>query len=195
MCRTENDRNTHFEVLWVNDGSTDHTQALLEQIKRVETGSTIAHMVIEFSRNYGHEAAMIAGIDHASGEAVICMDADGQHPPAKIREMLRAFREGHEIILLERDSRADGGWLRRRLSGHFYHLMNRMSTVKLKSNSTDFFLISNQVAQILREHFRESNRFIRGYVQSVGFTTTVLSFTHPSESLGKPITLSAACSG
>jgi dolichol-phosphate mannosyltransferase len=174
-----------FEVLWVNDGSSDNTQLMLEKIKGVNDTEKTRNIVIELSKNYGHEAAMIAGIDHAQGDVIICMDADGQHPPVKVIEMLEAFRNGNDVVLLERISREGVNPLKNKLSEWFYHVLNRLSSFKLKPNSTDFFLISNKVSNILKEHFRESNRFIRGYIQSVGFTSTTIQFDAPMRDFGE----------
>jgi len=174
-----------FEIIWVNDGSSDNTQTILEKIKNEGDTDKILNIVIEFSKNYGHEAAMIAGIDHAQGDAIICMDADGQHPPSKIREILDSFRNGYEVVLLERVTRGDGSLFKNTLSRLFYSILNKLSSFHLKPNSTDFFLISKKVATILKENFRENNRFVRGYIQFVGFTRTTLTFDAPMREYGE----------
>lgn len=168
-----------FEVIWVNDGSKDKTQALIDKKIIPFPENNITHCAIEFSKNFGHEAAMIAGIDHAKGEAIICMDSDGQHPPSAIAKMIAAFYAGNDSILMERIQREDGGLFKKWLSSTFYRTMNKLSTVKLKSNATDFFLISRQIADNLKINYREQNRFIRGYIQSLGFTIKVLPFKAP----------------
>ncbi|WP_423128785.1 glycosyltransferase family 2 protein [Gaoshiqia sp. Z1-71] len=174
-----------FEVIWVNDGSTDQTQNRIEKLTTSHPGQNISHCSIEFSKNFGHESAMIAGIDHAKGDAVICMDGDGQHPPAEIENMLHAYQAGSDFVLMECIQREDNGLVKKLLSASFYKLINRLSTIKLRNNATDFFLISRQVADILKTCYREQNRFIRGFIQSIGFSSVVLPFHAPSRLYGK----------
>lgn len=176
--------NTSFELIWVNDGSIDGTQLLIDEIRTSETATNIEHITIQFSRNFGHEAAMIAGIDNASGEAIICMDSDGQHPPELIPLMVDQFNKGNDIVLMERTQRADGGFIKKSLSRLFYRILNSLSTFQFEANSTDFFLISKQVATILRENYRERSRFIRGFIQQVGFAKAVIPFQAPERKHG-----------
>lgn len=174
-----------FEILWVNDGSLDNTQLLIEEIKSQVSKANIEHIVIEFSKNFGHEAAMIAGIDHASGDVIICIDSDGQHPPEKIAEMLSAYDKGSDIVLMERVNREDSGILSKLLSYNFYKLLNALSPYGFQQNSTDFFLVSKQVSNVLRTHFRERNRFIRGFIQNIGFSKTLIKFSAPAREKGQ----------
>ncbi|HPQ35806.1 MAG TPA: glycosyltransferase family 2 protein [Tenuifilaceae bacterium] len=176
---------TEFEVIWVNDGSTDKTQQCIDNIVEKHRQPQIHHVSIEFSRNFGHEAAIIAGIDLAQGEAIICMDSDGQHPPEKISEMLDKFKSGSDIVLAERISRKDGGLLKRKFSRLFYKLINALSSFKFNQNTTDFFLISRQVSTVLKENYRERTRFIRGFIQSVGFSKSVVYFSAPKRIYGE----------
>jgi polyisoprenyl-phosphate glycosyltransferase len=173
-----------FEILWVNDGSTDGTQHVIHQILQEPPTANITHRPIEFSRNFGHEAAIIAGIDHASGDAVICMDSDGQHPPTAIASMLKAYENGSDIVLMERLRRNDNGIVKNLFSNLFYRCINLLSAIRFEHNATDFFLVSAEVADVLRHHFRERNRFIRGFIQSIGFRTTKLPFEAPARMFG-----------
>ena len=175
-----------FELLWVNDGSTDRSQERLSSFKAVKDSNSISHKVLEFSKNFGHEAAMIAGIDHAAGDVVICMDADGQNPPAEIERMLGAFSDGAEIVLMERMKQASSrSYFKRSFSSIFYRLINQLSSIKMRNNSSDFFLISRRVADIFRNAYREKVRFIRGFIQSIGFETTTLTFRPDKRLAGK----------
>lgn len=171
-----------FEIIWVNDGSSDKSQQILD-------GLTIADRVrfvhLEFSKNFGHEAAMIAGIDHASGDLIICMDSDLQHPPAKIPEMLEAFQSGADIVTMSRMHREDNGFLKNAFSKVFYKMMNGLSDYKFEAGASDFFLISGRVADVLRSNFRERNRFLRGYIQIVGFNRTTLEFDAGKRAAGE----------
>ena len=144
------------EILFVNDGSSDNSLAVLHQLR--ERDSRVR--IISFSRNFGHEAAMLAGIDHCSGDAAICMDADLQHPPACIHAMWEKYLEGFEIINMVRTDRDDGGWFRSITSRFFYSITNKMMRAKLEPNASDFFLISRRVIHILQNQYRERTRFI-----------------------------------
>lgn len=171
------------EIVFVNDGSTDNSFELLKSLQN--SYSQVEIKVINFSRNFGHEAAMIAGIDHAAGEAVVCMDADLQHPPALLPEMIACFQRGADIVNMIRERREDNGWLKNKLSAVFYRMINRLSEYRLHENASDFFLISRKVANVLQNNFRERNRFLRGFIQIVGFSNTTLNFVAPKRDLGE----------
>ena len=134
--------------------------------------------VISFSRNFGHEAAMIAGIDHTAGDVIICMDANLQHPLECIAPIMAKFEEGYEVISMVRTSNKSAGAIKNFTSRAFYRVINALSDqVKLEENASDFFAISSRVADVLRTNYREKTRFLRGYVQSVGFRKTTLEYT------------------
>ncbi len=170
-----------YELIFINDGSTDNSTQILDSFCK----SNALVKVIHFSRNFGHEAAMIAGIDHACGDAIICMDADLQHPPHLISDMMNEFIIGNEIITMIRTSNADSGFVKKLLSNAFYSLLNKISDLKFDPNASDFFLISRRVADILRTNYRESNRYIRGIIQSIGFQKKSLYFEAPSRFAGE----------
>lgn len=170
-----------YELLFVNDGSTDNSISILHQFaadnKKVK--------IVDFSRNFGHEAAMIAGIDHAQGDGIICMDADLQHPPASIPQILEKFEEGYDVVSMIRTAREDGGLIKKITSSMFYGVLNLLSPIKFEKDSSDFFAISRTVAQVLRTEYREKVRYLRGYVQSVGFRKTTLPFEAKSRIAGE----------
>ncbi|MEG0687803.1 MAG: glycosyltransferase family 2 protein [Hungatella sp.] len=161
-----------YELLFINDGSGDESLRILYEL--TEADPRVA--LVNFSRNFGHEAAMIAGIDFATGDAIVCMDADLQHPPECIPEILKKLEEGYEVISMVRTKNTSAGWFKNLASSAFYHLINRLSDVKFESNVSDFFAISSSVALVLRDNYREKVRFLRGYVQSVGFRKTTLEY-------------------
>lgn len=161
-----------FEFLFVDDGSTDRSAELLYGFQ--EKDSRIR--VIRFSRNFGHEAAMTAGLDYAQGDVLIFMDADLQHPPACIPAILEKFREGYEVVSMVRTKNEDAGIMKKITSAGYYSVMQHLSSASMEPGASDFFAISREPAQVLRANFRETLRFLRGYVQNIGFKKTVLSY-------------------
>ena len=161
-----------YEIIFVNDGSMDGSRSILFKIAKDDENVTVVH----FSRNFGHEAAMIAGIDHAEGDYLVCMDADLQHPPTLLPEIIRKFEAGFDIINMVRTVNKSAGIIKNITSSAFYKIINRLSDMKLVSNASDFFGISRRVADVLRNSYREKTRFLRGYVQNVGFNTTNIDY-------------------
>ena len=131
--------------------------------------------LISFSRNFWHEAAMIAGIDYSTGDGIICMDADLQHPRnvsrdhRKVQRRLRSYKYGPY-------QNKSAGLVKNITSSGFYWLINHISDVHFEPNASDFFAISRHVAQVLKDNYREKVRFLRGYVQNVGFKKTNIEY-------------------
>lgn len=161
-----------YELIFVNDGSRDDSLLILEEL----AGSDVRVKVLSFSRNFGHEAAMIAGLDYSRGEGIVCMDADLQHPPACLPEIVARFEEGWQVINMVRTKNADAGLIKNITSSAFYRLINAISDVHFEPNASDFFALDREVAQVLKTSYREKVRFLRGYVQNVGFRKTTLSY-------------------
>ncbi len=170
-------------VLLVDDGSTDATPACLDEIQRADP-ERIA--VLRFSRNFGHQAALTAGMDYASGDAVITMDADMQHPPQLIPELLRRWEEGAEIVQTIRRSTADIGWLKTLATRVFYGIINRFSGTRIEPNAADYRLLSRRVLELFRKDLRERDRFLRGLVSWVGFPTSHVEFDAAARFAGQP---------
>lgn len=160
------------EIIFVNDGSTDRTRWIMDELsmrdKRVKC--------IHFSRNFGHEAAMIAGIDKARGDGLICMDADLQHPPSVIPSVIEKFESGVDIVSMVRTGNASAGILKNITSNMFYSFINMISDANLIKNASDFFCISKRAAGVLRVSYRERIRFLRGYVQNIGFKKEIIEY-------------------
>ncbi len=161
-----------YELLFVNDGSCDGSLDILREL----AGRDEKVKVVAFSRNFGHEAAMIAGIDHAKGDAVVCMDADLQHPPECLPDIVRLMEEGYGVVSMVRTRNASAGFVKNITSSGFYKVINTLSDVKFEANASDFFAISRQAADVLRANYREKVRFLRGYVQNIGFKRTTLEY-------------------
>lgn len=170
-----------FEIIFVNDGSVDKSRSIIDTLSSEDDRVKGIH----FSTNFGHEAAMIAGIDHSSGDAIICIDADLQHPVDRIKDMLSEYEEGYEVINMVRESRDDGGFLKNVVSKVFYKFLNKIAPINFEANGTDFFLISKNVAKVLRSEYRERTRFVRGFIQILGFKRTKLGFKASARAAGE----------
>ncbi|MBQ0146536.1 MAG: glycosyltransferase family 2 protein [Lachnospiraceae bacterium] len=170
-----------YELIFVNDGSTDSSMEIIRMLS--ENDSNIR--AISFSRNFGHEAAMLAGIDNACGSYIICMDADLQHPVRFIPEMISSFEKGSDVINMIRTKNHDAGVIKNITSNMFYSMINGMSNSSLEKNASDFFGISGRVADVLRSDYREKVRFIRGYIQNVGFKKDRIEYEADDRAGGK----------
>ena len=167
----------HFRITFVDDGSTDNTAQALRQI----AGQDGRVVVIELSRNFGHQAALTAGLDAACGDFIITMDADGQHPPGLLPRMLQMAEGGCDIVLTQRVEE-NLPWLKRLTSGVFYRMINRLGDTRILPGSADFRLISRPVLEALKR-MPEYHRFLRGMVAWVGYNSVILPYT-PDPRLG-----------
>lgn len=168
-----------FSYLFVDDGSTDESVHLLETL----AGEDSRIGVLELSRNFGKELALTAGLNAVDADAVVIMDADLQHPPAYIPEMIRLWEEGWEIVATKR-IRSEKQPLLRRFGSHvFYWLLNSISPFKMEPNTTDFRLLDRVVVESLRK-FTETNRMVRGLIDWMGYRKTFIEFEAPSRRAG-----------
>jgi glycosyltransferase involved in cell wall biosynthesis len=158
-------------ITYVNDGSTDQSSTLLDGFA-TEPGVRAIHL----SRNFGHEAAMLAGLDECASDYAVFLDADLQHPPGVIPEALALARAGHEVVLMRR-AEPPGRTLRRTGNAIFYRGLAAIASLSLEPDASDFFLVARPVVEVLQREIRERTRFLRGLVQWVGFRRAVLTFT------------------
>ncbi|MCH5266276.1 MAG: glycosyltransferase family 2 protein [Lachnospiraceae bacterium] len=161
-----------YELIFVNDGSVDGS---LELLREFAEGNNRVR-VVNFSRNFGHEAAMIAGLDHSTGDGAVCLDADLQHPPAYIPEIISRLEEGYQVINMVRTKNDDAGLIKKITSGAFYKVLNWMSPVKFENNASDFFALDKRVVEVMKREYRERIRFLRGFIQNVGFRRTTIEY-------------------
>ena len=168
-----------FEIICVNDGSTDNTlRELNEQSK-----SDKRIRVIDLSRNFGKEAALSAAIDFSHGDAVIPIDADLQHPPQSIEDMIKKWREGFDVVLAKRIDRNYESFLKRFIVSTFYRLLRRMSKPPIPENVGDFRLMSREVVEAIKK-LPERQRFMKGLFAWVGFKSCVIGYTQNVRSKG-----------
>ncbi len=168
-----------FEFIYVNDGSRDRSLEILTAL--VERDPAVR--TLNFSRNFGHQIAITAGLDHARGDAVITMDTDLQDPPEVSLSLLEAWEAGGEVIYAQRRSRKDTG-LKRFTAHAYYRLLRSFAEVDIPVDTGDFRLLDRRAADELRNH-RERNRFVRGMVASMGFRQVAVPFDRDERTTGK----------
>jgi dolichol-phosphate mannosyltransferase len=167
--------------IFINDGSSDGTQGILRDLA-VRNSNVLA---IELSRNFGHQAALSAGLAETVGDVVIMMDGDGQHPPALAPEMIRLYEGGCDIVQARRiDKAASGGLFKRMTSRMFYWLLRAIGEVELVEGASDFRLLSRRAVEALRQ-LPEYDRFLRGMTVWIGFTTAVVPYQASKRLAGK----------
>jgi len=168
-----------YEIILVDDGSRDNSLQVMMRLRE----SNPRVKVISFSRNFGHQMAITAGVDYASGNAVIVMDADLQDPPEVIPQLVKKWREGYDTVYAIRKSRKDP-ILKRTIAFVFYRLFNRMSEIDVPVDAGDFRLMSRRVVDILRT-MPERNRYLRGLASWVGFSQASISYARDERYRGE----------
>lgn len=156
--------NINYELVIINDGSQDKTLELLMNIAQVDKNVKI----IDFSRNFGHQAAVSAGIENATGDAIVIIDADLQDPPEIIVEMIKKWQEGYEVVYGKRKFRKGETFFKKVTAKMYYRLLNKLSNVPIPNDVGDFRLIDKKVQQVFI-NLPEKNKYIRGLVSWIGF--------------------------
>lgn len=167
-----------FEYIFVNDGSKDDSLEKLVILQEKDTSVA----VIDFSRNYGHQIAVTAGLDYAKGDAVIIMDSDMQDPPAVSLELIKAWEAGSDVVYAQRRSRKDT-LFKKITADLFYRSLEQVADIKIPRNTGDFRLIDRKVVDEVNK-YREHNRFLRGLVSYVGFKQTAVLFDRDERHAG-----------
>lgn len=160
-----------FEVLFVDDGSLDNTTAILGDVCNRHDWIT----VVSLTRNFGKEAALTAGLDYASGDAIVFMDADLQHPPEVVKKFIEHWERGAKVVVGRRNSRETDSRVYKILAEAFYRLHNKISDIKLPENVGDFRLIDRKVADQLKQ-LRENRRFMKGLFAWVGYAPIYVEY-------------------
>lgn len=169
-----------WELITVNDGSRDRSLELLEALAAKDERIKI----INFARNFGHQIAVTAGLDYATGDAVVVIDADLQDPPEMILEMIERWKAGYQVVYAVREERKGESWFKVLTAKVFYRLIYRITDVDIPLDTGDFRLMDEKVVRVLGQ-MREHNRFIRGMTSWVGFKQTGVSYVREARPWGE----------
>ena len=167
------------EVLLIDDGSTDRSLAIASEA----AARNPRYKVLAFSRNFGHQAALTAGLDFAEGDAVVMLDADLQDPPELLPIMLQRYREGFEVVSAQRRTRAGEGFFKKATADGFYWMMGAFVDRRLKPQVGDFRLLSREAVHAVRG-FREQHRFLRGIIAWLGLKETTIQYDRDPRAAG-----------
>ncbi|MDR6606658.1 glycosyltransferase family 2 protein [Pseudomonas synxantha] len=168
------------EILFINDGSTDHTLLLAGSIARQDSDV----LLINFSRNFGKEPALFAGLEFASGDAVIPMDVDLQDPVSVISRLIKEWSDGADVVLAKRRNRSADGYFKRHFAALFYHLLNRIASTRIEENVGDFRLMDRKVVDVIKS-LPEQQLFMKGVLSWAGFNTRVIEYDRAPRAAGK----------
>ena len=179
-----NNLGLNCELVFINDGSKDNTLELLKAQKEIYSNkSNLDIKIVNLSRNFGKEAAMSAGFSVASGEAIVPMDADLQHPASLIPKFVELWRQGYDVVLAKRNDRQEDSFAKRFSSSLFYKLNNKISDVKLPDNVGDFRLFTRKVLNAINS-LPENQRFMKGIFAWVGFNSITIEYKRPQRIAG-----------
>ena len=169
-----------FEIIFVDDGSTDRTAELIDRLSAEDPDVQAVH----FSRNFGHQAALCAGLERARGDYTISMDGDGQHPPKLIPQMIELADSGYDIVLTQRQEKEQPPSFKKWSSETFYKIMNKLSDTRTLPGGADFRLMNRPALDALLS-LPEFHKFLRGMVSWIGFRSVILPFEIPERLAGR----------
>lgn len=170
----------NYEFVFVNDGSTDRTLDILKQIAEKD----VCAKIVDFSRNFGHQNAVTAGIDFANGDAIVIIDADLQDPPELIPKLIEKWKEGYDVVYAKRKKRKGETFFKLLTAKLFYRFLNFMSDIDIPKDTGDFRIIDRKVADVFRR-MTERNRFIRGMISWIGFKQTFIEYERDERFAGE----------
>ncbi len=169
-----------YEIIFVDDGSTDKTLLLIEGLAQKDSHCKC----VSLSRNFGHQNALMAGMEHASGGHIVIMDGDLQHPPALIPSMIQQLNAGFDVVITKRNTTANIGFFKKITGAVFYRFLNMISDVKIEPNVADFKAFNHKVKNSILQ-FKERELFLRGIFSWIGYKTTAIHFDAPARLHGK----------
>jgi len=181
LGKLANDNKSYdFEFLFVNDGSKDKTISIIKDY--ADQDDRVSY--VDLSRNFGKEIAMIAGLDHATGDAVVIIDADLQDPPELIPKMIKYWEDGYQDVYAKRNSRAGESWLKKASSKLYYRLLQRATNIPIQQDTGDFRLLDRACVDALKE-IRESQRYTKGMFSWIGFKKKEITYDRDPRAAGQ----------
>ncbi|MEW9137851.1 glycosyltransferase family 2 protein [Bacillus wiedmannii] len=180
MKRVMKDANGTYELLFINDGSQDKCADIIKQFM---IGDKTVKL-IDFSRNFGHQIAITAGMDYANGDAVIIIDADLQDPPELILQMIEKWKEGYEVVYAKRMKRKGETWFKKWSASTFYRVLRASTDIDIPVDTGDFRLMDQKVCKEMRK-INENNRFVRGLVSWIGFRQIAIEYVRDERVAGE----------
>lgn len=170
----------NFEIIFVNDGSTDLSMPLILKLCQENTN----FKYINLSRNFGHQVAVSAGIDHANGDYVILMDSDGQDPPEVIPQLISKAEDGYDVVYAQRVKRNNESWLKKTTASVFYKILNKITSVEIPVDTGDFRIINRKVVLALRK-MPEKQRYLRGQIAWLGYKQIAVQYERNGRNAGE----------
>ena len=170
----------NYELIFINDGSKDHS--LYKLIELSKENNKVYY--INFSRNFGHQIAVTAGLDHCCGDAVVIIDADLQDPPELIPDLYKKYKEGYEVVYAKRAKRKGESWFKLVTAKMFYRILERITTFKIPVDTGDFRLMDKKIVDYLKV-MPEQNKFLRGQIAWLGFNQTYVEYNRDGRKYGK----------
>jgi polyisoprenyl-phosphate glycosyltransferase len=167
------------EIVFVNDGSSDHTGEFAQALALADDNV----LVVNFSRNFGKEAALFAGLEYASGTAIIPMDVDLQDPVSVIPHLIREWQNGADVVLARRHDRSSDSYLKRHAAAMFYQVLNVIASTKIEENVGDFRLMDRKVVDVVRT-LPEQQLFMKGVLSWAGFNTVIIEYDRAARAAG-----------
>ncbi|WP_242215493.1 glycosyltransferase family 2 protein [Bacillus cereus group sp. BfR-BA-01383] len=180
LKRVMKDENGTYELLFINDGSQDKCADIIKQFM---IGDKTVKL-IDFSRNFGHQIAITAGMDYANGDAVIIIDADLQDPPELILQMIEKWKEGYEVVYAKRMKRKGETWFKKWSASTFYRVLRASTDIDIPVDTGDFRLMDQKVCKEMRK-INENNRFVRGLVSWIGFRQIAIEYVRDERVAGE----------
>lgn len=180
LTATLSDKKFDYELIFINDGSKDKTEEILLNLSKHDNKVK----VINFSRNFGHQTAVTAGIFNSAGDAVVIIDADLQDPPALILNMIELWEKGYDVVYGKRKKRSGETFFKLITAKYFYKFLNYMSDIDIPKDTGDFRLIDRKVADVFK-NMPERNRFVRGMMSWIGFNQTYIEYERDARFAGE----------